>query len=98
MFTLADDVTGKALLRIVVENFRMVNGFSHGMSREDRKRPLFLQAFISTLVPILASLHGHLGHAAFDHVLSPFIFSFFVLIIAPDPILQAFSQILIFFK
>ena len=91
MFTLADDVIGKALVRIVVENFRMVNGFSHGMSREDRKRPLFLQAFISTLVPILASLHGHLGHAAFDHVPSPFIFSFSVLIIAPDPIMQAFS-------
>ena len=96
MFTLADDVTGEALVRIFMENFRMVNGFSHGLSREDRKRPLFLQAFI--LVPLLASLHGHLGHVAFDHVLSYFIFSFSVLIIAPDPIFRAFSQILIFFK
>ena len=41
-------------------------------------------------------LHGHLGHAASDHESSPFISSFSVLIIAPNPILQAFSLILIF--
>ena len=38
------------------------------------------------------SLHGHLGHAAFDHVPPPFTSSFSVLITVPNPILQAFSQ------
>ena len=37
-------------------------------------------------------LHGHLGHAAFDHVPPPFTSSFSVLITVPNPILQAFSQ------
>ena len=37
-------------------------------------------------------LHSHLGHASFDHVPSPFISSFSVLITVPSPILQAFSQ------
>ena len=39
-----------------------------------------------------ASLHDHLGHAAFDHVPPPFTSSFSVLITVPNPILQAFSQ------
>ena len=36
--------------------------------------------------------HGHLGHTAFDRVPPPFTPSFSVLIIVPNPILQAFSK------
>ena len=59
-------------------------------------RDIFFLVPETQIIPILykesrggveVPMHGHLGHAALDHVPFPFISSFSVLIIVPNPIL-----------